>query len=364
MLAGLLGTVLLGIAVTGVAAAAPGSTADATGTAIAADSSAATGSTGTAARVAVPEATGTNATGSDSTGTNATGPTAGSPLVVDDAGVLTRAQEEQLVRAVERIHGYRVFVVTTPADPGPLEDDLHALGERAAWTGAGWYPDAVILALGVQSREIGTYYGDSAYDLVDPASDAIYDAMAEDFRQDDWAGGFLAGIQTVHQAILGTLPNPAADNGNAAGSDSDDTDDTGASADSSGSMPTGWLVLLIILVVGSLLWQWYRKASGGGYDDGYNGDGYNDGYDDASWTGSSWNSRRRSTWGGWSGSGSRRSGGWSGGSGGGSSRRAWGGSSRRSSGGSSRRSFGGSSRRSSGGSSRRSSGGGGRSRKF
>jgi hypothetical protein len=311
-------------------------------------------------------ADGSLGTAAGPTGTAA--PTGAAARVVDAAAVLSASDRRDVVAAIDAVTGYRVFVVTTPADSGSLEDDLHDLGEAAGWTGIDWDSDAIILALGVQSREIGIYYGSMAYQLVEPASDDIYDAMAEGFRRSEWASGFLAGIKAAYAAITGA-PSPRSSDRTSSDyrDDGYGSDDSGysadASSDSASSGLSGWVIVLIILVVGSVLWRLFRGAgSGDNYGDG---SGDDDSGSDDSWGGSNWNSRRRSSWGsrsgGWFGGGSGGSGGWSSG---GSSRRSWGGSSRRSSGGSSRRSFGGSSRRSSGGSSHRSSRGGGGSRHF
>jgi hypothetical protein len=277
--------------------------------------------------------------------------------VVDTADVLGITEEHEIAHVMDEVTGYRIFVVTTTAASGSLEDDLHALGGRAAWDGTDWAADAVVLALGVQSREIGICYGAMAYDVVDPASDDIYDAMAAEFRSSNWAVGFLDGIKTVYQAITYGPRSTGVEQG-----DTDDGDDDAGYSDGSStsgsSGSSGWLILLVVLVVSSLLWRLVRRGGGD-----WESDGSGDSGDDGSWGGSSWGSRRR-----WGGSRSGGSGGWFGGgsgrSGGRSSGRSFGGSSRRSSGGSSRRSFGGSSHRSSGGSSHRSSRGGGGSRHF
>ncbi|WP_212754485.1 TPM domain-containing protein [Nakamurella aerolata] len=129
--------------------------------------------------------------------------------IVDDAGVLSRSDERQIEDAAADLpEAVRLYVVTASYSGDPnrsmIEQWMRDQGSRVGWTGSGWQPDAVILAVAPTARDSMVQCG-SAVNACSSA-DAIRGAMSAGFRAGDFGKGLLDGVEMVGQAMRGTAP--------------------------------------------------------------------------------------------------------------------------------------------------------------
>lgn len=129
--------------------------------------------------------------------------------IIDDAGVLTSSDERQIEDAAADLpEAVRLYVVTAGYSGDPnrsmIEQWTQDQGSSAGWTGSGWQPDAVILAVAPTARDSMVQCG-SAVDACRSA-DAIRGAMSAGFRAGDFGAGLVDGVEMLGQAMRGTAP--------------------------------------------------------------------------------------------------------------------------------------------------------------
>lgn len=102
--------------------------------------------------------------------------------------------------------------------------------------------NTVVLAVGVQDRQVGVYFGSG----VDLREAPITDAMATPFSNGQWTDGMLAGLDVVQAQLTGgTGAAP------------------GSSGGGSGGFPWSLLGIVGVVVVAVLGWLGYRKVQHG-----------------------------------------------------------------------------------------------------
>jgi len=115
------------------------------------------------------------------------------PSIVDRAGVLDRGPIVDAAMQTDEVY----FIVITLSTPSTdIEADVRALGPQGGVDGSGWASGAVVLAVNVESRRVGLWYGDDT-GAVGSNENAIRDTMANHFATSDWTGGMVAGIDQV-----------------------------------------------------------------------------------------------------------------------------------------------------------------------
>ncbi len=149
--------------------------------------------------------------------------------ITDDAGLLTASETAALDRQAQQLadtYGVGVYIRTV--------DDYADYGftdvETASYTlyhndslGVGDGRDGILLLLSMANRKYATFvYGDKA-ELLFPSSalQRLEDGFLDDFRDDDWYGGFCDYIDGCAGVLSGE---------SYAGGDSDHADDDGFSA--------------------------------------------------------------------------------------------------------------------------------------
>jgi hypothetical protein len=80
------------------------------------------------------------------------------PSIVDNAGVLDRGPITDAAMKTDEVY---FIVITLRSSNTDIESEVRALGPQGGVDGSGWTDGAVILAVNVQSRQLGMYYGDN-----------------------------------------------------------------------------------------------------------------------------------------------------------------------------------------------------------
>lgn len=128
--------------------------------------------------------------------------------VIDNADVLTSAEQDRITAAARRLsEPDQVVVVTARVGTGDLVNYLHDLGSQVGWDGDQFGAGTLVLAVGTDIRQMDMYYGSDLAGALDPRNDPIFAAMGPYFKQGDWGGGLTAGLGAVGQAFAGTLPS-------------------------------------------------------------------------------------------------------------------------------------------------------------
>ena len=120
---------------------------------------------------------------------------AASPYVTDGAGVLSAAENTELAdRAAEIAESYNcgVYLMTVDALPEGWDAYEYAVNLYTTYDlGLGKDRDGELLLLSFEDRDYAlVYHGWAETAFTDYGRDSVEDAMLDDFRKNDWYGGF------------------------------------------------------------------------------------------------------------------------------------------------------------------------------
>lgn len=127
--------------------------------------------------------------------------------VDDTAGVLLTQEHLAALEDVRFHEPTTVGVFTDRGGEAALTDDLalndavleHARQERTEWLspdGRTWADGLFVLAVDVEGRLVGTYFGEDRT-VDEDAQLAIQEASKEDFRSSQWTDGSIAGVEAA-----------------------------------------------------------------------------------------------------------------------------------------------------------------------
>ena len=126
--------------------------------------------------------------------------------VTDEAGLLTSQEQTQLNDYAARItetYGVAAYILTVEdfLDLGYGADSFDALWQYYHDHGLGYGPDreGMILMLSMDQRDFAIFfYGDDTeYAFGEAAQIRLQDAFLDNFREDDWYGGFSDYLKTA-----------------------------------------------------------------------------------------------------------------------------------------------------------------------
>ncbi len=123
---------------------------------------------------------------------------AGTATVVDNAGVLDAGDIQAAAAGVE---GVDFIVVTLRTGNRDIERELKALGPQVGWADGGWQSNTVVLAVNLQSRQLGAFAGEGTTASIGTSRyTAVQDALERGFAT-SWTAGMVAGIDETRSIV-------------------------------------------------------------------------------------------------------------------------------------------------------------------
>lgn len=178
------------------------------------------------------------------------------PVVADGANVFggeTSRVEAAAQPLINRGATVRVRTIKTYGQLGSVDHFEDAVEKRCpSWQapGGGTRNGLIVVMIAVDDREVGLYSGDQWRHVVKPNWDNIQDRhMKPRFRDGDFAGGFIAGLEALHRLVEEAERAPA---GRTAGPVTVIQQPPSPPPDLSGcaNVGIGFLVLLVLAVLG------------------------------------------------------------------------------------------------------------------